>query len=100
MEDEKVVSGRVMIDGTYYVRLEDRNFVLCKTRVTKSGNNAGTEVEDVVGYYTSIEGVFNRYLKEQIVNRSEGLMMDLKEFNKLLKEIRSDIKVIKEGFEI
>ena len=98
--EENIRSGKVNIDKDFYIRLEDRSFVLCQSRVSKGEKTKGQEVEDVIGYFSTLDSVFNRYFKEQVIARSIGLNMDLKEFNVLLKEIKEDIKAIRKVMEV
>lgn len=106
MKENQIVnqsSGRVNIDGTFYIRLEGaNNLVLCQAKTVKDieSKSYGQQTENIVGYFNSLDGVFNRYFKEQVVMRSTGLNMELREFKKLLEEIRSEIKSFKSEFEI
>lgn len=95
MNENEVRNGRVNIDESYYVKLEDRNLTLCKKRISKGEKTAGQEMEDVIGYFDSFEGVFKRYFKEEVVSRSVGKDMELKEFMELIKGIKEDITAIR-----
>ena len=97
--EENIQSGRVNIDGVYYVRLENHNYVLCKSRISNGEKTKGQEVEYVIGYYSDFENLFNRYFKECVVNRSIGLTMELNDFIKLIKEIKEEIKEIRKVIE-
>lgn len=95
MNMNELKSGVVRIDEDYRIRLEDRSYVLCKKRISKGEKTAGQEIEDVIGYFSDFEALFKRYFREQVVNRSVGKDMELKEFMVLVKGIKEDIRAIR-----
>lgn len=94
INEENVLGGRVNLDERYYFRMDSRNFVLCEEKIAKTGKSAGMPVESVIGYFTSIEGMLKRYVRELIVNGSNGKTMTLIEFKKVLGDIKNHVKAI------
>lgn len=71
----------------YYIRkFDERNFVLAKMEKIKTGKKAGSELEKIDGYFSTLEGAWNGAVDRLSLNAN-----DFKE----LKELVNDLKNLK-----
>lgn len=83
-------AGIVMIDGEYYFKIVQRQYVFGKKRIKEDG----TEVYQDKLYPSTIEVVFNLYFKELLVNKTVGKTLTVEQLLDTVKEIKADIALI------
>ena len=67
----------IAIDEQYWLRSDERNFILARKRITQEGENAGQESWENVGHYTSLSGLVKGCLDRQLRGSKANTLAEL-----------------------
>lgn len=67
----------IQINDTYWLRSDERNFILSRKRITQNGPNAGQEVWENMQYYTTMSGLVKGMLDQGIRDSTAKSIMEL-----------------------
>ena len=76
------------INDTFWLRSDERNFIIARKRITQNGENAGAENWENVGYYTSLPGLAKGLLDLDI------RLSDANTFEELLCDYRATVSAL------
>lgn len=69
----------IQINDVYWLRSDERNLILARKRITQSGDNAGRESWEHVGYYTSLSGLVKGMLDQGVRDSKAKSLMELEQ---------------------
>ena len=78
----------IKIDEEYSIQSDERNVILVRSKEVQRGKNAGEIYEENLGYYGTVQGLLNDYL------RIKTNMSDATSIKELLKEVKEIKKTI------
>lgn len=84
----------IKIDNNYSLRSDLRNVILVENKIIQEGENKGNPTETTVGYYGTVEGALNGYLKVK-TNLSDAT--SIKELLDEIKNVKNTIKEVLKG---
>lgn len=76
----------IRLDEDYYIRADDKNYMLCKQREIKTGDNAGKLLTDILSYHQTMESLIKYYMT--LLVRKEIQKDRMNSVNSLIKKMR------------
>lgn len=81
----------IVIDNNYAIETDSfGNYSLFKRKVTKSGKNAGQEIKDYVGHFTTLRGSVKSYVRARFNDETQDLEISLADAVNRLEAIEKD----------
>lgn len=84
----------IKIDNNYSLRSDLRNVILVENKIIQEGENKGKPTETTIGYYGTVEGALNGYLK---VKTNLSNATSIKELLDEIKSVKTIISEVLQG---
>ena len=83
------------INDNYKITTDSMNYIMNEKQVVKSGKKKGQVKWKSIGYYSSLESLFNNYFDVRLMKSNAN---GLSEVLKVCKEIKEEITTITDKF--